>query len=228
MMLNVLLLLLVITLTIQSICFIFQNGFACPDETRSNNSVQSRNTNQIMTNEKDYLLISTRSNSLITDLFNSNTFANSTLGFSIDYPFDWSYKISGNDVIFRPATELTPIFQESVKVSTGNNYSTYVIEPYLNFDRDAQQDLINNGSKLVVTPIIVSGQPAIKSQFISLRMQEGPCPPPFPGQQNITNIYVTNGKTLFTIEYKSGIGSGTVPAAEKMIDSFKIIKRIDR
>jgi hypothetical protein len=55
-------------------------------------------------------------------------------------------------------------------------------------------------------------------------MLEGPCAPNFPGQQNITDIYLTNGKTIFTIEYKSEIESATVPTIEKMLDSFKIIK----
>jgi hypothetical protein len=221
MLLNMLLLFIVMILTVQLIYLILQEGFACPGESNSRNKFQSQNSSQVITNEKNNLLISTRNDSLFPDLFDSKIFANSTLGYRIDYPFDWLYNVSGKDVIFRPAVEgVTPTLQESLKVSTGTNYSTYLIEPHLNLVNNEEQDLFNNGSRLVVTPIIVSGQPAIKNQFISLRMQEGPCAPTFPGQQNITDIYLTNGRTIFTIEYKSEID----PTIEKMLDSFKIIK----
>lgn len=224
MMSNILLLMLVMTLSFQSIYLLHQEGFACPDESNSQNTAQSENANQNITNEKDNLLTSTNNDSLFRDIFNFKTFTNSTLGFRIDYPFDWSYKISDNGVIFRPTIAVAPNLQEFVKVSTGTNYSTYLIEPHLNLVKEEEQDLFNNGSTLVVTPITVSGQPAIKNQFISLRMLEGPCPPPFPVPQNITDIYLINGKTIFTIEYKSEFSSTVLSTIEKMVNSFEIIK----
>jgi hypothetical protein len=218
----IILLLFAMILTVQSIYLFHQEGFACPIVSNSHNIVQSQNIN-VISYEKDNLLIGTKNDSLFPDLFNFKTFTNSTLGFRIDYPFDWSYNIFDNGVIFRPPG-VAPTFQESVKVSTGTNYSTYLIEPFLHLVKDEEENLFKNGSTLVVTPIIVSGQPAIKNQFISLRMLEGPCPPPFPVQQNITDIYVTDGKTIFTIEYESGFTPAMAPTIEKMLDSFKINK----
>lgn len=223
MMSYIILLLCAMILTVQSIYLPNQEGFACPIVSNSHSIVQSQNIN-VISYEKDNLLIGTKNDSLFPDLFNPKTFTNSTLGFRIDYPFDWSYNIFNNGVIFRSPAGVTPTSEESVKVSTGTNYSTYLIEPYLHPVKEQEENLFNNGSTLVVTPIIVSGQPAIKNQFISLRMLEGPCPPPFPVQQNITDIYLTDGKTIFTIEYESGFTPAMAPTIEKMLDSFKIIK----
>ena len=192
--------LLVVT---QSLSLRNHDAFGCPDPSLSSSITEFNQSKYSIPDGNAIRVINTKSDTIFTDQFRFLTFTNSTLGFRMDYHLDWSYTFTDSSVIFRPTNEAGSIYHVHVKVGVGKNHFSYLIEPYLNFVPD-EQDLLRNGSSFTVAPITISGLPAIKIQFISLGMEEGPCPPPFPVQRNMTDIYIPSGDILYSIEYDSG------------------------
>lgn len=105
------------------------------------------------------------------------------------------------------------------KTSSSNNYSDYTIGPY----EDLDKNLLENGSKFTVTPVVIAGHPAIKNEFTAFRIQQIPCPPPFPGPVSTTNIYIPIGDKVYTIEYRNGTDSPAIAETIRhMIQSLEI------
>ena len=174
--------------------------------------------------------ITNRSNLFFNPDKYSPEFENSTLGIKIIYPADWRYVIYGNNTV-----ELKPIFDggeepivtDYLKISVNHNHSSYIIPPHSNTIVLESYHLLHEGIKFGIKPIIISGHPAIKSEFYALRYNEGPCPSPIPVLVNIANIYINSENILYTIEYKTPQDIPSISTLQmtiqKMIDSFQII-----
>lgn len=182
-----------------------QKVFACPGS--ESHAIITDNTSQ------------TENNTSSSGSGGFNTFQNSTLGIKLEYPSDWRYHLYNVSVDFTPMVTGQPLFDQALKISVGNNYSIYTLEPYETVDKH----FLKNGTKFTITPLLVDGQPAIKNEFTVFRIQQIPCPPPFPEPNKIVDIYVPHGDKVYTIEYmENSDGQNLALTAQKMIDSLQI------
>ena len=177
--LSSMLLLSLLLVVIQSLSLRNHDAFGCPDPSLSSSITEFNQSKYNIPDGNAIRVINTKSDTIFTDQFRFLTFTNSTLGFRMDYPLDWSYTFTDSGVIFRPTNEAGSIYHVHVKVGVGKNHFSYLIEPYLNFVPD-EQDLLRNGSSFTVAPITISGLPGNQNSIYQSGDGRRPMSTPFP------------------------------------------------